>query len=65
MAVNRKQTLGEIMTNYRRATNYRRIVAAIVAVVALGGATIATAGPAEAVNGIRKPAPVSTNVNGI
>lgn len=53
------------MTNYRRATNYRRIVAAIVAVVALGGATIATAGPAEAVNGIRKPAPVSTDVNGI
>jgi hypothetical protein len=35
-------TQGETMTNYKK------IIAAVVAVVALGGATIATAAPAEA-----------------
>lgn len=34
-------------------TNYKRIIAAVVAIVALGGATVATAAPAEAVNGVR------------
>jgi hypothetical protein len=29
-------------------TNYKKIIAAVVAVVALGGATVATAAPAEA-----------------
>lgn len=37
-------------------TNYRKLIAAVVALVALGGATVATTAPAEAVNGIRRAA---------
>ena len=43
-----------------RGTNYRRIIAAVVALVALGGATVATAAPAEAATHS-----VSRMVNGI
>ena len=34
-------------------TNFRRIAASVVAVLALTGATIATTAPAEAVNSVR------------
>ena len=44
-------------------TNYcvRRLIAGLVAVVALTGATVAPAAPAEAVNGVR----IHRAVNGI
>lgn len=36
-----------------RKTNYRKLIASAVAVLALLGTTVATAAPAEAVNGVR------------
>lgn len=41
-------------------TNYRKLIAALVAVVALGGATVVTAAPAEAQTNYR-----AARVNGI
>jgi len=46
-----------------RGTNYRRIIAAVVALVALGGATVATAAPAEA--GTNYRAATNYRVNGV
>lgn len=36
-----------------KRTNYRRAIATLVATLALTGVTVATATPAEAVNGVR------------
>ena len=36
-----------------RGTNYRRIIAAVIALVALGGATIVTTAPADAATNYR------------
>ena len=46
-----------------RGTNYRRIIAAVVALVALGGATVVTAAPAEAATNYRATA--QRVVNGV
>ena len=43
-----------------RGTNYRKLIASVFAILALTGASVATAAPAEAVNGVRH-----SNVNGI
>jgi len=45
----------------RKTTNYRKLIAATVAVLALLGTTVATTAPAEAVNGVRSV----SRVNGI